>query len=214
MNMKINVVTDQNFAENCYIVWRENARECVVIDPGLEPHLIVDTIEQLGLEPVAILNTHGHLDHIAGNPELKRRFPNAPLIIGQGDAPMLTNPVLNLSAKYGFRFISPPADRTVTEGEILSVAGFDFQVYEISGHSPGHVVFYSSADQVVFGGDVLFQGSIGRTDFPGGSFEKLRDGIHQKLFGLADSTVVYPGHGPETTIGTEKNSNPFVGLRA
>ena len=201
------------FAENSYILWRDGGSEAVVVDPGLEPEAILELLEERTLSAVAILNTHGHADHIAGNAAMKEAYPNAPLIIGLHDAPLLTDAKANLSLDYEFEILSPPADRTVREGDSLAFAGITFEVLDIPGHSGGHVVFViRETPIVVLGGDVLFRGSIGRTDFPGGSFEKLREGIHGKLFTLPDDAVVYPGHGPTTKIGYEKKTNPFVGL--
>jgi glyoxylase-like metal-dependent hydrolase (beta-lactamase superfamily II) len=203
------------FAENTYIAHREGRSDCLVVDPGLEPQKILDVLEARELEPAAILLTHGHADHIGGNAALKERWPDCPLVIGRGDAPKLTDARLNLSAGFGLELLSPPADVLVDEGETYCAAGFDLEVREIPGHSIGHVVFiWRGQPAVVFGGDVLFSGSIGRTDFPDGSFEQLANGIHRKLFTLPDDTVVLPGHGPHTTIGREKRTNPFVGERA
>jgi glyoxylase-like metal-dependent hydrolase (beta-lactamase superfamily II) len=200
------------FAENTYIVWLQGRDDCLVIDPGLEPDLILDFLRGRGLTPAALLNTHGHGDHIGGNEALKAAYPGVPLLIGAGDAPLLTDPMLNVSGLFGTPITSPPADRTLTEGERVEAAGVALEVLEIPGHSPGHVVFlYRSQPLVVFGGDVLFRGGIGRTDFPGGNFETLADGIHRKLFTLPDDTVVYPGHGEPTRVGWEKHHNPFVG---
>ncbi|MCX7702010.1 MAG: MBL fold metallo-hydrolase [Gemmataceae bacterium] len=209
--LRLRTIVSAPFEENSYVVGRESGNEVVVIDPGFEPDLILEFVRDEGLNVVGILNTHGHADHIAGNTMLKEAFPEAPLIIGHGDAPMLTNPELNLSASFGLEVVSPPADRLVTEGETVDIAGLELSVLEIPGHSPGHVVFvYRGLQTVVFGGDVLFRGSIGRTDFPGGSFETLARGIRQKLWILPAETVVYPGHGPATTIGHERLMNPFV----
>ena len=202
------------FAENTYIVWLDGHPEALVIDPGLEPQLILDFLAARGLRAVAILNTHGHADHIAGNADLKAAFPDAPLIIGRADAPLLADPVLNVSREYGFDLVSPPADRLVAEGDILLFAGLTLDILDIPGHSPGHVVFVVRGEGVVIGGDVLFRGGIGRTDFPGGNFDQLATGIRTKLYPLPDETVVYPGHGPVTTIGYEKANNPYVGENA
>jgi glyoxylase-like metal-dependent hydrolase (beta-lactamase superfamily II) len=204
------------FEENTYVAWLAGRRDCLVVDPGLEPDEILNFLDEQSLEPAAILITHGHSDHIAGNGELKKRYPNCPLVIGRGDAPKLTDPALNLSAAFGAHLVSPPADVLLDEGDTYSAAGFDLEVREIPGHSSGHVVFVWHAGQptVVFGGDVLFAGSIGRTDFPDGSFEDLASNIHAKLFTLPDSTQVLPGHGPPTTVGQEKRTNPFVGAPA
>lgn len=202
------------FDENTYLAYFPGRKECLLFDPGMEPDKIFAAVDEAGLTPEAVLLTHGHSDHIAGNGAVKQRWPDVPLIIGEGDASKLTDPVGNLSAGFGISLISPPADQTVVEGEVLELAGFRLKVLETPGHSSGHVVFVTEGLKPiqVFGGDVLFAGSIGRTDFPDGSFEQLRDAIHEKLFTLPDDTVVLPGHGPATSIGREKRSNPFVGL--
>jgi hydroxyacylglutathione hydrolase len=207
----ITPIVSKPFMENTLVVSLEGRTDCVVVDPGLEPAKILRHLEQTGLEPVLFLLTHGHSDHIGGNAELKKRWPSVPLVIGVGDAPMLTDPVLNLSALAGFPIISPPADQVVHELEEYSAAGMKFLVREIPGHSPGHVVYIVQglSPLVVLGGDVLFEGSVGRTDFPGGSMRLLLSGIREKLFCLPDDTLVYPGHGSRTTIGSEKRTNPY-----
>jgi hydroxyacylglutathione hydrolase len=210
MALQVHTIVSALFQENTYIVWRADRPDALVIDPGLEPDPILTFLDEHSLSVAGILDTHGHADHIAGNEALKIRFPAAPLIIGTDDAPLLTDPDLNLSAPFGFPVVSPPADRLVREGDILDLAGVRLEVLDIPGHSPGHVVFLVRGDPlVVFGGDVLFRGSIGRTDFPGGSFEQLETGIQTKLYTLPDDTVVYPGHGPVTSVGHEKRTNPF-----
>lgn len=200
------------FQENAFIAWLEGSSECIVFDPGFDHPAIIDKIRELGLTPAAILNTHAHGDHIAGNAALKAQWPDAPLVIGDKEAFKLTDPVSNLSRNFGYDLLSPPADEVVREGDVYSAAGLDLEVYEIPGHSIGHVVFVwkGGSQFVVFGGDVLFQGSIGRTDFPDGSFENLAAGIREKLYVLPDNTLVLPGHGPATTVGYEKLHNGFV----
>jgi hydroxyacylglutathione hydrolase len=211
-SLQIHTIVSMPFEENTYVLWRPPQREALVIDPGLEPDAILDFLREHALTPAAVLNTHGHADHIAGNAALKEAFPNAPLLIGAGDAPMLTDPDANLSAPFGMAIVSPKADRLVGEGDVVEAAGLRLEVLEIPGHSPGHVVFVlRETPCLVFGGDVLFRGSIGRTDFPGGSHSRLLEGIRAKLFTLPPPTVVYPGHGPVTTVGHEKRTNPFVG---
>lgn len=211
-SLNLRMIVSPPFQENTYIAWLEGRSDCVVVDPGLLEDENVQAVESLGLEPAAILNTHGHSDHIAGNGAMKKRWPHCPLVIGAGDAAKLTDPVSNLSAGFGLRLISPTADVLVKEGDIYSAAGLDFEVHEVPGHSSGHVVFVwkGSSPTMVFGGDVLFAGGIGRTDFPDGDFEQLAAGIRKHLYSLPNDTMVLPGHGPETTVGREKRSNPFV----
>jgi hydroxyacylglutathione hydrolase len=199
------------FEENTYVLWHAEQKNALVFDPGLEPDLILAFLDENELDVAAILNTHGHADHIGGNEALKTRFPAAPIVIGVHEAALLTDANLNLSAPFGMPITSPPADRLVNEGDHIDYAGFNLEVFEIPGHSPGHIVYlHRGKTNVVLGGDVLFRGSIGRTDFPGGSFERLASGIRTKLYALPDDTVVYPGHGPVTTTGHEKRTNPFV----
>lgn len=208
-------ITSSAFEENAYLAYLPSRDDCVVFDPGLDPDLIIEAIQERNLTLAAILCTHGHADHIAGNAALKGLWPDAPLIIGEGDATKLTDPVGNLSAGFGVSLTSPPADQTVVEGQVVEFAGFRFEVRETPGHSSGHVVFVATelTPIQVFGGDVLFAGSVGRTDLPGCSFEVLEKSIREKLYPLADDTVVLPGHGPTTTIGREKRGNPFVNER-
>jgi glyoxylase-like metal-dependent hydrolase (beta-lactamase superfamily II) len=210
--LQIRTLESQPFAENTYVVWLPQRRDAVVIDPGLEPDLILDLLREEGLTVSAILNTHGHADHIGGNEAVKEVFPDAPLIVGVNDAPLLTDAMANLSAPFGMPITSPPADRLVREGDVLDVAGIRLEVLDVPGHSPGHVVYiYRAQPFLIFGGDVLFRGSIGRFDFPGCDGKLLVWGIREKLLTLPPDTVIYPGHGPATTIGHEKRTNPFVG---
>ncbi len=208
----IRTLVSMPFEENTYVVWQEGRTDAVVFDPGLEPELILDCLKEEGLTVAAILNTHGHADHIGGNGAMKDAYPDAPLLIGAGDAIMLSDADANLSAPFGAPITSPPADRTVNEGDTVEAAGLTFEVLHVPGHSPGHVAFVlrGSAPLRVFGGDVLFRGGIGRSDFPGGDHELLLDGIRRKLFLLPADSVVYPGHGPVTTVAHEMRTNPFL----
>ncbi|MCX7425548.1 MAG: MBL fold metallo-hydrolase [Planctomycetia bacterium] len=202
------------FGENTFVARLMGGSQCVVIDPGLEPEKVIHYLDARHLTPAAILNTHGHADHIAGNAALKDRWPDCPLVIGAGDAEKLTDPRSNLSAGFGMSVVSPPADVTVDEGDVYSAAGLDLEVRAIPGHSAGHVVFLYTAQQpaTVFVGDVIFAGGIGRANFPDGDPRRLIEGIREKLFTLPDATILLPGHGPATTVGREKRDNPWVGL--
>jgi glyoxylase-like metal-dependent hydrolase (beta-lactamase superfamily II) len=211
----IEAIESAPFGEMSYVVWRPGHVEAVVIDPGFDPEAILDLLSRHGLRAAAILNTHGHVDHIAGNAALKGAFPDAPLIIGRHEAWLLADAQANMSASFGSPLASPPADRLVADGERLDLAGLSFEVREIPGHSPGSVVYVCEqfTPPFVLGGDVLFAGSIGRTDL-GGNGPLLLAGIRSKLFNLPGATQVFPGHGPATTIAAEKRSNPFVGENA
>lgn len=215
-DFRLETIVSMPFGENTYLAWLEGRNDCLIVDPGLEPHRIFDAIDRQHLTPAVILNTHGHADHIAGNGAMKERWPDCPIAIGQGDVPKLADARLNLSKPFGMTITSPPADVELAEGDSYEAAGFTLHVLELPGHSSGHVVFVwkEHRPMYVFGGDVLFAGGVGRTDFPGGDFDTLAQGIHGKLFTLPDDTVVLSGHGPATTIGEEKESNPFVGRPA
>jgi glyoxylase-like metal-dependent hydrolase (beta-lactamase superfamily II) len=210
--LQIQTIVSAPFEENTYVVWCDGQDDALVIDPGLQPELILDFLTERNLGVAAILNTHGHGDHIGGNAALKQAYPQAPLVAGVNEAKLLIDANANLSAPFGMPITSPSADTLVREGETVEAAGIRLEVLDVPGHSPGHIVFvYRATPCLVFGGDVLFRGSIGRTDFPNCNGQLLLAGIRNKLFTLPPDTIVYPGHGPVTTIGYEKKTNPFVG---
>ncbi len=195
---------------NCYILGCERTREAAVIDPGDETDKILMSLASEKLTLKHILNTHGHFDHVGGNRRLKEAT-GADLQIHAADAAMLAD-LSNSAAAFGLSAQnSPPPDRTLGEGDSVTFGDIVLTVLHTPGHTPGGISFHT--DRCVFVGDALFYGSIGRTDFPGGDYDTLIASIRTKLFTLDDDTTVYTGHGPATTIGQEKRSNPFVRLR-
>lgn len=198
---------------NCYLVGDGSSKDIAVIDPGGDGPDIIARIEESKYHPVYIINTHGHIDHMWANADMKAAYPDAELLIHEADADMLTDASSNLSAFVGRKVTSPPADRTLCEGDHVKVGSLDFKVVHIPGHSAGGIALITQEGDgktVVFCGDALFAYSIGRTDFPGGSYDVLVSNIKEKLLSLPDDTVVYPGHGPSTTIGDERGHNPFL----
>jgi glyoxylase-like metal-dependent hydrolase (beta-lactamase superfamily II) len=192
---------------NCFIVGCERTKSAVVIDPGDEANKILMALAQSKLTVKYILNTHGHFDHVGGNQKMKDAT-QAEILIHKADAPML-GMLSSFGASFGLNVDnSPPADRTIDEGDKITFGDITLKVIHTPGHSPGGVSFYT--DGIVFVGDTLFAGSIGRTDFPGGDFNTLISSIKNKLFPLGDEVRVYTGHGPSTTIGEEKRYNPFL----
>mgnify|MGYP000088294956 CR=1 FL=1 len=193
---------------NCYLVSCDETGEAVVIDPGAEPERILRAVEKAGARVVAIVNTHGHFDHIAANGPLKD-VTHAEVWVHPSDADMLTDGNLNGSALlFGIPQTVPPADRFLDDGCEVRFGNLKIKVLHTPGHSPGSVSLLVEGH--LFCGDTLFRGSIGRWDLPGGSFQTLMRSIRDKLLPLGDEVAVHPGHGPETTIGWEKRHNPFL----
>ena len=196
---------------NCFVLGCENTAEAAVIDPGDEPDRILATLADNNLTVKLIINTHGHFDHVGANRKLKEAT-GAPILIHALDTPMLSQLAGSAAAWGMVAENSPPPDREIEDGDQVNFGNITLTVLHTPGHTPGGISLYT--DTEVFVGDTLFAGSIGRTDFAGGSFETLKNSIQQKLFALNEDLVVYPGHNNPTTIGTEKRTNPFVGERA
>ena len=206
---RVVTLTNGAFAENCYLVADPASGEAVIVDPGEEAHLFLKRLRFESWTLRAIWLTHAHLDHVAGVAEVKAAT-GAPVHLHSLDRE-LYDAVPVQARMFGLAAQAPPPpDADLAEGQTITVGACAFGVLHTPGHTPGHVTFAGHGLALV--GDVLFAGSIGRTDLPGGDSETLLRSIHEKLFPLPDETVVYSGHGPETTIGEEKRSNPFVRL--
>ncbi|MBK8913635.1 MAG: MBL fold metallo-hydrolase [Phycisphaerales bacterium] len=210
--LHIRTITDPAFAENCYVLWLDGASQAWIVDPGFPPtpQEVESLLDQAGLTAAAIVLTHCHVDHIAGVDPLRAALPGVPLIAPRAEADMLESPMGNLSAALGASISTAPAEQWLAPGDRLTMAGEDWRVLDVSGHSPGGLAFYSALHEVVISGDALFAGSVGRTDFPGSSSTRLLRNIREHLLTLPDETTVLSGHGPPTTIGRERKSNPFV----
>ncbi|SDF10950.1 MBL fold metallo-hydrolase [Sporolituus thermophilus] len=205
--MKIIKLEVGSLGTNCYIVYCEKTRAAAVIDPGGNAEEILAVINGENLKVECIINTHGHADHIQANAKIKQATC-APIFIHRDDADMLTSIHRNLSAFIGGGIKCEPADRLLQDGDIIHVGEIMLTVIHTPGHTPGGICLL--ANDVLLSGDTLFAESIGRTDFPGGSYRQLIHSIKEKLMVLDDNVRVLPGHGPETTIGWERQHNPFI----
>lgn len=195
---------------NTYILYNEATMEGLVVDPSFSPEQYIKAIEEKKIHLTSIFLTHAHVDHMAGMNELRKAFPEARMYMDKRDRPFLRDPDRNLSYMFPTPTLVDDADVWVKDGDEIETSGYTFQVIDTSGHTPGGISFYLKKEGIVFTGDSLFQGSIGRTDFPGGSMKELTGSIRKNLFALLDSTVVLSGHGEQTTIGQEKRTNPFL----
>lgn len=205
--MQIRRLTLGPLQSNCYVTAGSEADEAVVIDPGAEPETIASALEEWGARPAALLLTHAHLDHIGAVSALKKRF-DAPIYLHPADRPLYDR-ASEQAAAFGLSVEPPPPpDHRLEGGESLHVAGLDLEVRLAPGHSPGGVIFVAAG--AAFVGDCVFAGSIGRTDLPGGDLATLLRSIHEQILTLPDDTVLYSGHGPETTVGREAATNPFL----
>ncbi len=208
--MKISYLVLGPFMTNTYIVWEEGDSQAIVIDPSFSPEHVLEALGKLNLSLDKIFLTHGHVDHMAGLNFLRQKYPEAKVYMHEKDLPLLKNASLNLSNMLSEPVFCDKPDILAKAGDHITEGSLDFVVLETPGHTPGSISFYEEKESVVFTGDTLFQGSIGRTDFPGGSMMVLMNSIREKLFVLPDSVHVLSGHGSITTIGIEKRSNPFL----
>ncbi len=202
------------FATNCFIVREPGLEACWIVDAGFRPEVMIERVRALGLTPSAILLTHAHADHIAGLEVVKGAFPEAPILIHAAEREWLQTPELNLSAGLGTPLVAPAADGTLEDGQKLMLGESAWRVIHTPGHSPGGVTLYCESAPIALVGDTLFAGSIGRYDFPTSDGPVLFASIREKLYTLPDATIVHPGHGPATTIGSEKGTNPYVRAEA
>lgn len=203
--------------ENCYLLWKDGTNEAVVFDPGDEAPRIDAELKKRALSVAAFIQTHCHGDHIGALTPMKALYPNAPIYCPEAEVEWLQRPTLNLSYFYGVSITGPKPEHIVRDGDVIDIAGLQLRAIHVPGHSPGGTAYFvnpgDGSPPHLFCGDILFKSGIGRTDLPGGAGEEvLIEGIQAKLFILPDEAIVHPGHGPDTTIGAEKESNPFCGL--
>ncbi len=205
--MKYEMVVVGALETNCYLVYCEETRECAVIDPGADHEKIVAAIADLELKPAIVLNTHGHVDHIGANSDIVEKYA-VPLAMHKADAGLLqVSDYIELSLLLGARN-SPAPNRLLAEGDEVTFGKVSLRVMHIPGHTPGSIGFVEGG--VLFSGDTLFCGGVGRTDLPGGSWKDLERSIRDRILTLPAETVVLPGHGPWTTVEQERGSNPFL----
>jgi hydroxyacylglutathione hydrolase len=214
--LQIKVFTFNPFYENTYILYDETGK-AVIVDPGCyereEREELMDFVRAEHLQVTDLVNTHCHIDHVLGNEFVKTTF-KVPLSIHQKEVSVLKS-VQAYAPSYGFAgYQASEPDQFLEDGKFLQVGNERLKILFVPGHSPGHVVFYHEESKTCIAGDTLFQGSIGRTDLPGGDHATLLNAIKSVMFTLPEDTIVFPGHGPETSIGVEKEHNPFVGKRA
>ena len=193
---------------NCYFAINEQTKECIIIDPGDEAARLAEKIQAGGYTPAAVLLTHAHFDHIMGVDALAGQY-GIPVYVHADDADMLQQPEVNCGAMIGTR-ASAKADKQVHDGDTVNLAGMEIQVIHTPGHTAGGTCYYIESDKTLMSGDTLFAGSVGRTDYPTASSAAMMESLHDKLCKLPDDTDVYPGHGEFTTIGYEKQNNPFM----
>ncbi len=195
---------------NCYLVWVEGSSDCWIVDAGYEPRPMIDAIQRHDLEPVAVVLTHAHLDHIGGLAEVRAVWPEAPILIHPAEKDYLSDPMNNLSVMWPPPITGPQATGTIDVDQPMALAGETFELRHTPGHSPGGVTLIHHGSKQALVGDTLFASGIGRFDFPHSDGLALIRSIRNELMTLDDGVRVYPGHGPSTTVGAERKTNPFL----
>ena len=212
--LQVKIVPVTAFQQNCSILWDSDTKEAVLIDAGGDAAILKKEVEDLGLKVKALWLTHGHLDHAGAVGELAETW-KIPVIGPHKEDQFWLDMIQDVSARYGFPIPQPiNVDQWLEGGEVLKLGDDEFEVRFAPGHTPGHVMFYNAKHGVLWTGDVLFKGSIGRTDFPKGNHQQLLDSIQRECFSLPDETQLISGHGPMRTIGDEKKVKPFVASKA
>jgi hydroxyacylglutathione hydrolase len=209
MTLHIRTFVAPGFGENGYIAWRSGSLTAVCIDPGNSVQQMQQQLDEEQLSVGAILLTHAHIDHVEGVAAMAR-LTGAPIYLHPADRPLYEN-VARQAQQFGMHIEAPPpVNHTLEHGQTVEIGDATYAVRHVPGHSPGHVLFHVADAGLAFVGDIVFQGSIGRTDLPGGDYGQLIDGIRESLLTLPDDTQLYPGHGPPTTVGHERATNPFL----
>ena len=209
-SLTIQTFVDGLFGENSLVLFARDQTDCWIVDPGFESEGLCGWVAQRGLRPVLLIDTHCHVDHVAGNEAVKNAFPDVTLCAPCGEADMLTDPVKNLSQPFGAPLVSPPADRELSPGDELTLGPLSWRVLDLSGHSPGGIGLYCRTEALAIVGDAVFEGSVGRTDFPGSDHARLIRNIKNNLLTLPDETRLLSGHGPATTVAAERTGNPYL----
>ncbi len=208
MTVRIDTLPLGPFETNCYVI--RDADACVVVDPGIFPEPLIAMLQAATPAPDRVLLTHGHCDHIAGAGDVRDAFEGVRILCPEADAAMLGDPQKNLSGPFGLPMTAPEADELLHPGDVVTVGESQWRVLDTSGHTAGGVSYYCESEGVAIVGDALFACGIGRTDVPGGDSALLIRNIHEQLLVLPDATRILPGHGPETTVGVERQTNPFL----
>jgi hydroxyacylglutathione hydrolase len=210
MSLKIEVIANGPFVENAFVLWDEATKDAVIVDPGDEPDRIAGAARVLALTVTEIVCTHAHIDHAGAVMEVKRRVGSPPFALHRDEEPLLRH-LAPQARMFGLGSVeTPTVDRWLQEGDVVTVGTYKGRVIHTPGHTPGGCCLFFETERVLLAGDTLFQGSIGRTDLPGGSFDQIIASIKDKLLPLGDDVVVYCGHGPKTNLGVERRYNPFV----